>query len=170
MLRRTATRRSSPSERRRVVAALLAMTQWDDAILSPCSDSTCQTANLDTHSQSRRRNPPRVLQKSFAQVRAQGMPGASMRPQPCVRMKKAHKRSHYGHTGNTRHSPRDGFTAYSTLFPAIGLSCHRHRCDCRSNRHLLDVSVETSEPRGFVVRARLHKSRSTVLVPVPPKL
>jgi hypothetical protein len=27
----------------------------------------------------------------FAQERAQGMPGTSMRPQPCVRTKKAHK-------------------------------------------------------------------------------
>jgi hypothetical protein len=37
------------------------------------------------------------------------MPGASAHPQPCVRNEKAHKRSHHGHTGNARHSPRDGF-------------------------------------------------------------
>src|SRR5882724_858066 len=34
--------------------------------------------------------------------------------------------SHHGHTGNTRHSPRNGFTAYSALSPVTGLSCHRH--------------------------------------------
>ena len=28
--------------------------------------------------------------------------------------------------GNTRHSPRNGFTAYVVLSPAIGLFCHRH--------------------------------------------
>jgi hypothetical protein len=28
---------------------------------------------------------------------------------------------------NTRHSLRNGFTAYIVLSPAIGLSCHRHR-------------------------------------------
>jgi hypothetical protein len=38
-----------------------------------------------------------------------GNAGRAMRPQPCVRNKKAHKRSHHGHTGNTRHSPRNGF-------------------------------------------------------------
>jgi hypothetical protein len=33
--------------------------------------------------------------------------------------------SHHGHTGFTRHSPRNGFTAYFVLSPATGLSCHR---------------------------------------------
>ena len=28
--------------------------------------------------------------------------------------------SHHGHTGNTRHSPRNGFTAYFVLSPVIG--------------------------------------------------
>jgi hypothetical protein len=40
-------------------------------------------------------------------------------------MKKAHEHSHHGHTGLTRHSPRNGFTAYFALSPAIGLVCHR---------------------------------------------
>jgi hypothetical protein len=35
--------------------------------------------------------------------------------------------SHYGHTGNARHSPRNGFTAYFELSPVIGLFCHRHQ-------------------------------------------
>jgi len=35
--------------------------------------------------------------------------------------------SHHGHTGNTRHSPRNGFTAYIALSPVTGLFCHRHR-------------------------------------------
>src|ERR1700730_16091664 len=48
-----------------------------------------------------------------------------MRPQPRVQIKKAHERSHHGHTGNTRHSPRNGFTAYIVLSPVTGLSCHR---------------------------------------------
>src|SRR6202040_3073831 len=33
--------------------------------------------------------------------------------------------SHHGHTGNTRHSPRNGFTAYFVLSPVTGLVCHR---------------------------------------------
>ena len=32
-------------------------------------------------------------------------------------MKKAHERGRHGHTGNTRHFPRNGFTAYFALSP-----------------------------------------------------
>jgi hypothetical protein len=61
----------------------------------------------------------RVLQKQFAhKTEGAGNAGRSMHPQPRVRMKKAHEHSHHGHTGNTRHSPRNGFTAYAALFPA----------------------------------------------------
>jgi hypothetical protein len=42
-------------------------------------------------------------------------------------------------------------TAYSTLFPAIGLFVTVIGA-MRKHRRQLDVSVETSEPRGFVVR------------------
>jgi hypothetical protein len=59
--------------------------------------------------------------------RAQGMPGAGRARSLVCENKKAHKHSHHGHTGNTRHSPRNGFTAYSALSPGTGLSCPRHR-------------------------------------------
>jgi hypothetical protein len=36
-------------------------------------------------------------------------------------MKKAHEHSHHGHTGITRHSPRNGFTAYFVLSPVTML-------------------------------------------------
>jgi hypothetical protein len=35
--------------------------------------------------------------------------------------------SHHGHTGNTRHSPRNGFNGYFVLSPVTGLVCHRHQ-------------------------------------------
>src|SRR6266700_3956431 len=38
-----------------------------------------------------------------------------------------HTGIHSGGTGNIRHSPRNGFTAYSALSPGTGLSCPRHR-------------------------------------------
>jgi len=57
--------------------------------------------------------------------RAQGMPGARCARSLACEMKKAHERSHHGHTGITRHSPRNGFTAYNALSPVTGLSCHR---------------------------------------------
>jgi hypothetical protein len=53
------------------------------------------------------------------------MPGAQCARTLACKLKKAHERSHHGHTGNTRHSPRDGFTAYNVLSPVTGLFCHR---------------------------------------------
>src|SRR5882762_7467219 len=72
-----------------------------------------------------------------------------MRPQPRVQMKKAHEHSHHGHTGFTRHSPRNGFTAYFALSPAIGLVCHRRLARLLAR---LDAGVEASEPHDFAVR------------------
>ena len=57
--------------------------------------------------------------------------------------------SHHGHTGNTRHSPRNGFTAYIALSRVTGLSCHPRRRSCL---HQLDSSVGASGPHDFPVR------------------
>ena len=78
------------------------------------------------------------------------MPGARCARWPRVRMKEARKHSHHRFTETSRHSLRDGFTAYSALSPAIGLSCHRHRPNCVGR---LDVGVETSGPHDFAVRS-----------------
>jgi hypothetical protein len=48
------------------------------------------------------------------------MPGARRTAASCAKIKST-RVSHHGHTGITRHSPRNGFTAYSALFPVIGL-------------------------------------------------
>ncbi len=46
-------------------------------------------------------------------------------------MKKAYEHSHHGHTGTTRHSPRNGFTAYfalssvTTLFDTVACASSR---------------------------------------------
>ena len=58
--------------------------------------------------------------------RAQGMPGAQCTRSLACDRNKAHERSHHGHTGITRHSPRNGFTAYTALSPATNSPCHRH--------------------------------------------
>jgi hypothetical protein len=69
---------------------------------------------------------PSFLQKPSAQkIRGRRECRALDAPQPRVQNKKAHEHSHHGHTGFTRHSPRNGFTAYFALSPAIGLVCHR---------------------------------------------
>jgi hypothetical protein len=90
-----------------------------------------------------------------------------MHPQPRVQNKKAHEHSHHGHTGFTRHSPRNGFTAYFALSPAIGLVCHRRLARLLAR---LDAGVEASEPHDFAVRdsalvfgaARVHR--------IPPRV
>src|SRR5258708_5274746 len=50
-----------------------------------------------------------------------GNAGCPMHPQARVRCRMAEStRGNHGHTGITRHSPRNGFTAYFVLFPATG--------------------------------------------------
>src|ERR1700716_3586120 len=44
--------------------------------------------------------------------REQGMPGALCARSLACKNKKAHERSHHGHTGLTRHSPRNGFNGF----------------------------------------------------------
>jgi hypothetical protein len=68
---------------------------------------------MDTAPQPRRPSA-RVLLSSSRPLPSEGAgnAGRTMRPQPCVRVEKAHKRSHHGHTGNTRHSPRNGFNGF----------------------------------------------------------
>jgi hypothetical protein len=48
------------------------------------------------------------------------MPGAQC-ARSLVCKKQTHEHSHYGHTGFTRHSPRNGFTAYFALSPVTML-------------------------------------------------
>src|SRR3984893_11858718 len=84
-----------------------------------------------------------------------------MRPQPRVQMKKAHDHSHHVHTGNTRHSPRNGFNGLYVLSPVTGLSCHRRS---RSSANLTPASGRqdhTTSPsaRSALVfgAARVHR-------------
>src|SRR5258708_26730840 len=57
-----------------------------------------------------------------------GNAGCAVHPQARVRCRLAEStRGNHGHTGITRHSPRNGFTAYIVSTPAIGLSCHRRQ-------------------------------------------
>src|SRR4051794_28166008 len=86
-----------------------------------------------------------------------GNAGRSTRPQPRMQNKKAYEHSHHGHTGFTRHSPRNGFTTDTELFPVIGLCCHRRQ---RDTTRSLDASIEASEPHDFAVRFRAVRPHS----------
>jgi hypothetical protein len=67
-----------------------------------------------------------------------------------VRIEKAHKRSHHGRAGFTRHSrTRMVLTVSFVLSPGIGLSCPRR---LRLIIRRLGASVEASGPHDFAVR------------------
>ncbi len=75
----------------------------------------------------------RGLQEPSAQrkQRAQGMPGAQCTRSLACKIKTSIRVSHHGHTGTTRHSPRNGFTAYfalssvTTLFDTVACASSR---------------------------------------------
>ena len=75
--------------------------------------------------------------------------------------------SHHGHTGNTRHSPRNGFTAYFALSPVTGLSCH---CRRRSCLRQLDASVGASGPHDFAVRLKRIRQSAIRVHRIPPSV
>ena len=105
---------------------------------------------------------------SLREIEGAGNAGRSVRPQPCVRIKKAHKHSHHGHTGNTRHSPRNGFNGFLRALPG-DRACLPPSYSGVASTNLMPASGHqdhTTSPSAH----RLHKSHSTSLVPVPPKL
>src|SRR3989442_15502177 len=71
--------------------------------------------------------PPRprgAMRPSFckncspSKIEGAGNAGRLMRPRPRVRMvSEAHEHSHHGHTGFTRHSPRNGFNGLFRALP-----------------------------------------------------
>ncbi len=96
------------------------------------------------------------------------MPDAQCTRSLACEINKAHEHSHHGHTGFTRHSPRNGFTAYFVLSPAIGLVCHRHLARLLAR---LDAGVEASEPHDFAVHLKRRSSYSAVSVHrIPPRV
>jgi hypothetical protein len=90
-----------------------------------------------------------------------------MHPQPRMQNKKAYERSHHGHAGYTRHSPRNGFTAYIALSPVIGLYCLCHRRSCLRQ---LDAGVEASEPHDFGVRVRAVRQQHISVHRIPSRV
>src|SRR5205823_13115450 len=79
-----------------------------------------QTATSPGTTSRSRRASTRVLPETSRLLISEGAgnAGRSMRPQPRVRMvSEAHERSHHGHTGYTRHSPRNGFNGLFRALP-----------------------------------------------------
>jgi hypothetical protein len=100
--------------------------------------------------------------------RAQGMPGAW-----CARSRacsvESTRVSHHGHTGNTRHSPRNGFNGFLRALPGdrAFLSPSPHG----SLSAKLDAGVEASGPHDFAVREISALVRSAIRVHrIPPRV
>src|SRR5450432_4629530 len=77
------------------------------------------------------------------------MPGARCARSLACKNKKAHKRSHHGYTGNTRHSPRNGFTVSFVLSPVSPALLPPSSAVCLRQ---LDTGVRVSGPHDFAVR------------------
>ena len=80
-----------------------------------------------------------------------GNAGRLVRPQPRVVVENT-RVSHHGHTGNARHSPRNGFNGFlrALLGDRAFLSPSPVRCASIVTR--LNASVEASGPHDFAVR------------------
>ena len=84
------------------------------AMTTADSRVNCLTA---TPPHSRGADSARVMHESSAQREGAGNAGRSMRPQPRMQNKNAYEHSHHGHTGITRHSPRNGFNGFLRDLP-----------------------------------------------------
>src|SRR6266850_5164570 len=74
--------------------------------------------------------------------------------------------SHHGHTGTTRHSPRNGFTAYFALSPVTRLF---DTVACSSYR-ILDSSIGASEPHDLAVRLSTIRQLRCSVHRIPPRV
>src|SRR5947207_1891503 len=99
--------------------------------------------------------------------RAQGMPGAQCARSLVCKIKQAYEHSHHGHTGTTRHSPRNGFTAYfalssvTTLFDTVACASS-HRLDANDWGVGTTRLRRTQADRVRLARCRVHR--------IPPRV
>src|SRR3954451_17785066 len=79
----------------------------------------CRNRSSNSRLHSRGARNARVMHESSGpnKKRAQGMPGAQCARSLACKIRKAYERSHHGHTGYTRHSPRNGFNGFLRALP-----------------------------------------------------
>jgi len=61
--------------------------------------------------------------------------------------------SHHGHTGFTRHSPRNGFNGFLRALPGDRAFLSPSPARCEKHHRQLDASIGASGPRDFAVRS-----------------
>ena len=86
-----------------------------------------------------RRSRARVFAKQRPSKKSEGAGNAGCQTHPRFRVKKTHE-AHHRFAGRSRHSLRDGVTAYSGLSLVIGLSCHHPRAMRKHCRELTPAS------------------------------
>src|SRR6266478_2778961 len=122
----------------------------------------------DTTSHSRGAMRP-SLAKILTPRRSEGAgnAGRAMRPKPRMQNKTSIRVSHHGHTGTTRHSPRNGFTAYfalssvTTLFDTVACASYR-RLDANDWGVRTTRLRRTQADRVRLARCRVHR--------IPPRV
>jgi hypothetical protein len=111
--------------------AVIARSVSDDAMAASDAipDANVKQPRGQASAFSRREFALELLRASPSKLKeGAGNAGCPMHPQPRVRfgVVSMHTSIHSGGTGNIRHSPRNGSTAYIALSPGTGLSCPRH--------------------------------------------
>ncbi len=105
------------------------------------------------------------LLPALSNQRAQGMPGAR-----CARSRAwcvvNTRVSHHGHTGNTRHSPRNGFNGLLRALPGDRACLPPSSAVARQ----LDTSVGASGPHDFAVRFSAIRQERIRVHRIPPRV
>ena len=104
---------------------------------------------------------------SLPDQRAQGMPGDRCARSLVCEMKKHTSLSHHGHTGFTRHSPRNGFNGFLRALSGDRAFLSPSPAICATHIRRLDASVEASRPHDFAVRFMRDSSKAPKRPPHP---
>src|SRR3954453_12211968 len=93
-----------------------------------------------------------------------------MHPQPRMQNKKAYEHSHHGHTGVTRHSPRNGFNGFlrDLVSAKSGRMCERAALTNRPSLDLSPFVLKGCEPDGELGTDPVSSSTRTVAWALSP--
>src|SRR3954451_18300797 len=113
---------------------------------------------------------PRLADSFGPKQRAQGMPGARCARSLACKNKKAYEHSHHGHTGFTRHSPRNGFNGFlrDLVSAKSGRMCERAALTNRPSLDLSPFVLKGCEPDGELGTDPVSSSTRTVAWALSP--
>jgi hypothetical protein len=111
----------------------------------------------------------RGLLSTFRSLKSEGagMPGAQCARSRACRVENT-RVSHHGHTGNTRHSPRNGFNGFLRALP--GDRALLPPSPAKVAFRKLDASVGASGPHDFAVRVGAVRLRRVSVHRIQPRV